>query len=225
MNQKKYGDAFLEKRIEKYDEWLQEGSISFSSRIIPVDESLETKQWVLPSEQAYKLLKSVDSIALQACECRSHYQRCENPREVCLLFDEVAESFICRKKARKITIDEAAEILKEANSSGLVHLALYMPNHKVYALCSCCSCCCHEMQIIREYGRCELMLHSQYIAETDPSLCMNCAMCIDRCFFSARSINEKGELFYKPEICLGCGLCVSACPCNATRMKIRGAEV
>ena len=225
MDQKKYVDLFLEKRIEKYDEWIKERRISFSSRIFPVNESLEVKQWVLPSEHAHKLLKSVDSIALQACECRSHYQRCKNPIDVCLLFDEIAERILSREKARRITTEEAADILKEANRSGLVHLALYMPNHKIYALCSCCSCCCHEMQIVREYGRFELMVHSQYIAETDFSLCINCAICIDRCLFSARRINENGDLFYNPERCLGCGLCVSACPLNATRMKIRGTEV
>lgn len=221
MNRKEYADAFLEKRIERYDRWLDKGLISFSSRVIPVRRSLEARQWVLLAEQVREVLGSAEVIAVQPCECRSRYQRCGNPIEVCLLFDEAAEKFLRRNQARRVTITEASEVLEEANRSGLVHLTIYMPNHKIYALCSCCSCCCHEMQIVRKYGRSELMVRSQYVAETDDSLCIHCGDCVQRCMFSARSMSGNGELLYDPDRCLGCGLCVTACTVNATAMILR----
>lgn len=221
MNRKKFADVYLEKRILKYDAWLREGHVAFSSRVIPVAESLEARQWVLPTEQVREMLADVEVIALQPCECRSRYQRCDHPREVCLLFDQVAEKFLQRNEARKVTFEEASEVLEQANCSGLVHLALYMPNHKVYALCSCCTCCCHEMQIVREYCRNDFMVHSEYVSETDFSLCIYCHECVNRCMFGARLITESGEFIYEVEKCLGCGLCVTVCPVNATIMKIR----
>lgn len=38
MNKEKYIDPFLQKRVIKYDEWLDKGQISFSSKVIPVSE-------------------------------------------------------------------------------------------------------------------------------------------------------------------------------------------
>jgi len=217
-------DEYLGKRVAQYDNWLREGRIAFSSRVIPVGQSLEARQWVLPTEQVQELLRSVELIALQPCECRSRYQRCEHPRDVCLLFDEVAEKYLGRQEARRVTLQEAFEVLEAADSSGLVHLALYMPDHKVYALCSCCSCCCHDMQIVREYGRSELMVRSQYVSGTDYSLCIHCGECVERCIFEARSMNEAGELRYEAAKCLGCGLCVTTCPVGAVGMALREAE-
>jgi hypothetical protein len=144
-----YSDSFLEKRVVTYDEWLEKGLISFSSRVIPVSESLDTKQWVLPTEQVIKILGDAKSVAVQNCECRSHYKRCDNPVEVCLLLNKVGDKFVAKGRARHVSLTEATDILKNANAVGLIHLALYMPDHEIFALCSCCSCCCHELQIIR----------------------------------------------------------------------------
>ncbi len=82
MEKEKYVDAFLEKRIVKYDEWLGKGQISYASKVIPVSESFTTKQRVLPTEQAMQILGKAKSVAVQNCECRTHYQRCDNPLEV-----------------------------------------------------------------------------------------------------------------------------------------------
>ncbi|SMC63029.1 hypothetical protein SAMN02746065_10629 [Desulfocicer vacuolatum DSM 3385] len=57
MKIKKYiADPFLEKRIVNYDKWLSKGQISASSKVIPVSESLNAKQWVLPTEQVIEIL-------------------------------------------------------------------------------------------------------------------------------------------------------------------------
>ncbi len=36
MKKGKYIDPFLEKRLVKYDEWLNKGQISYSSKVIPI---------------------------------------------------------------------------------------------------------------------------------------------------------------------------------------------
>ena len=213
-------DPFLTKRIAKYDDWLEKGQISYSSKVIPVSKSLGPKQWVLPAVQALDVLEKADSLALQPCECRTHYQRCDNPLDVCFLLNEVAEKYVAKGKARHVSLEEAKDALALANESGLVHLALYMPDHQVFALCNCCSCCCHDLQILKHFERRDLVVRSEYIAATDAELCMNCGECVDRCVFGARTIKD-GQLDFDAGACLGCGLCVTVCPVEAVSMENR----
>jgi len=220
MDKKKYLDPFLEKRLVKYDEWLAKGLISCSSRVIPVAESFSTKQWVLPTEQVLGVLQKADSLAVQDCECRTHYKMCDKPLEVCFMLNSVADAFVRKGRARHVDLPEAAEILKKANAKGLVHLGLYMPDHELFALCSCCPCCCHDLQIVKQFERKDLMVHSEYLAVTLSEDCLHCGDCVDRCAFGARGL-RAGKLAYISAACLGCGLCVTTCPAEAISMEMR----
>jgi ferredoxin len=211
-------DMFLTKRLEKYDTWLRQGQISYSSKVVPVRESLEAPQWVLPTEQVLEILRDARSIALTNCVCRSHYQRCDNPVEVCLLLDEYGDKFVANGTARHISFEEATDVLRNANERGLIHLSLYRPDHKLYALCSCCPCCCHDLQIVRLYDRSDVMVRSEYIAATNMDTCIHCGKCIERCIFDARTW-EGEHMVYHAEACYGCGLCVTLCPVDATVMR------
>lgn len=223
MKDKNKNDPFLQKRVKRYDKWLAENKISYSSKVIPVSESLASKQRVLPTEQAIEILRKAKSVAVQNCECRSHYKRCNNPLETCFLLDEVADKFVSRGEARYLSFEEAAEILKNANTHDLIHLCLYIPDHKIYALCSCCSCCCHELQIIKKYNRPDLMVYSEYHAFTDSELCIHCGDCIERCMFGARKL-IAGHLISWKDVCAGCGLCVTVCKAEAISMNRRHEE-
>ena len=216
-------DAYLEERFSQYDAWMEEGKIDFSSKVLPVRESLEAKQWVMPSEQVLEFLRNAQSFALTQCECRLRYQRCENPLEVCFLLDEVADRYVADGRARHITLTEAEATLRQADENGLVHLTIYIPNHRVYAVCSCCPCCCHDLQMLRSYRRPDLIAHSEYVAQTDEELCIHCGNCIDRCVFEARRWKD-GRMEYDLTVCYGCGLCVSVCPVGATAMEPRNKD-
>lgn len=216
---RKTTDAFLEECLDRYDRWLDGGQIAFSSRVIPVSQSLEAETWVMPSEQVMEILREAASIALTDCECRAHYGRCDNPVEVCLLLDDIGDEVVSRGQGRHASLAEAAEVVGRANDSGLVHLSLYRPDHRVYAVCSCCSCCCHDLQIVRHFQREDLMVRSEYVAETDRDLCIHCGDCIARCVFDARTWSGDGEVVYDAGACFGCGLCVTGCPNGATRMR------
>lgn len=213
-------DDFLEKRLVQYDAWLGKGQISFASRVIPVVESITAQKQVLATEQALAILTEASSIALQDCVCRAHYKRCENPLDVCFVLNGIADRLVSRGQARRISIDQAAETLKSANEKGLIHLSLYMPDHELYALCSCCTCCCHDLQIIKKYHRTDIMVRSGYEAVTDLAACTHCAACIERCGFGARHM-AGDELTCHAEACIGCGLCVTSCPTGAVTMQIR----
>lgn len=216
-------DAFLEERLTAYDRWLAKGLISFSSKVVPQVTAFDPKQWVLPGARARQILETAGSLAVQRCACRSHYQRCDHPLEVCLLMNRVADKAVAGNTARPVTLDEAEEILTQAEDSGLIHLCLYMPDHQVFALCSCCACCCHDLQLVMRYGRNDLLVRSEYRAVTDEAACRLCGACVAGCVFGARLL-DKGRLVFKAEKCLGCGLCVPVCPGGAISMaQVQGA--
>ena len=213
-------DDFLKSYVTKYDRWRQEGSFSFSSKIIPVNESISASQWILPSDQVLQILKDAESFALTDCICRIHYSRCENPREVCLLLNKRSDQAVEHNTARRISLADASEVLKEADKRGLVHLTLYVPGHSIYAICSCCPCCCHDLQLLVNYHRMDLVTRSDYVATTEWERCIDCGICVDRCVFGARSVKDN-KLVYNAEDCFGCGLCVSVCPENAMKIQKR----
>jgi ferredoxin len=213
-------DLYLEERLKRVDRWIQEGKIPFSSKVIPINESLPTQQWVLPTEQVIGILRNASCFALTKCECRGRYQRCENPLDVCFVINDEANKYLAEGKASHISIEKAVEVLRQANEKGLVHLSLNNPEQHVFAVCSCCACCCHDLQFLRKYGRRDLIAHSEYIAQTDGEACVNCGDCVERCVFGAR-VWENEQMIYNADDCYGCGLCVTVCSAEATVMHPR----
>lgn len=220
MKKNSYIDPFLKERLARYDNWLSKNKISHSSKVVPIHESLDTTQYVLPTERAIGIIRRARSVAVANCECREHYRRCDNPLEVCLLLNDVGDKYVSEGDARRIQVGEAVEILKRANERGLIHLTLYRPDHEIYALCSCCSCCCHELQIVELFGRKDLMVRSDYVAVTESEACIDCGRCVDRCIFGARVFENK-KTKYDANACMGCGLCATICPVGATSMEVR----
>jgi MinD superfamily P-loop ATPase len=90
----------------------------------------------------------------------------------------------------------------------------------VYALCSCCECCCHDIEFMKKLGRPDLVAHADYVAVVDSDVCVQCGACIERCVFGARS-EESGAVVFDQDKCYGCGLCVTSCVSNATQMELR----
>ncbi|MCB2191328.1 MAG: 4Fe-4S binding protein [Deltaproteobacteria bacterium] len=216
-------DEELEQRLHKYDAWVTEGKIPCSSKVIPVRQSLKFMQWVLPTQQVLELLRNSRSFSLAKCLCRSKHQRCDNPLEVCFYINDVADKKVEQGEARRVGLQAAAEVLKLANEHGLVHLTIYNPEQHVYALCSCCQCCCHDIGFMKKLGRPDLVAHADYVAVVDTDACAQCGECIERCVFGAQS-GEPGAVVFQQDKCFGCGLCVSTCASNAIQMVLRSGQ-
>lgn len=211
-------EYYLKKRHEISIRLIEEEKISVSSKVIPVMQSFKGMQHILPTEQALKIIQNAHTFALAPCTCRTAFDNCDNPKETCILLDAVAYNLLERGVARNISLETAQEILQQANDHNLVHLTIYNPEG-VYAVCSCCECCCHDLQAIKKYGRPDIIARSDYVAVVEPT-CIHCGVCVERCIFDARKMDED-ILIYDPEKCHGCGLCISTCPVNAIRLILR----
>jgi ferredoxin len=152
------------------------------------------------------------------------YKRCNNPLEICILTNDTADQWVAQGNARYITIEEAKERLKLANKFGLIHLTFYNPAQYIYALCSCCECCCHDLQFLKKYQRPDLIAHADYVAEVDTTTCIQCGTCAKRCVFCAHE-DDKRQVTFHQDKCYGCGVCATTCPSGAIRMKLRSQLV
>jgi Pyruvate/2-oxoacid:ferredoxin oxidoreductase delta subunit len=213
-------DEELEKRMLMFDGWVKAGKIPSSSKVIPVQQSLGGLQWVLPTQQVLEILRNSRSFALANCLCRTKHKRCDNPLEVCFYTNDVADRKVEQGAARRVDLQEATEVLKLANEHGLIHLTIYNPEQHVYALCSCCECCCHDIEFMKKLGRPDLVAHADYVAWVDKNTCLQCGKCVERCVFGAQ-VTQNENTFFHEERCHGCGLCVSTCPSNSIHMVLR----
>ncbi|CAB1083203.1 heterodisulfide reductase, subunit A/methylviologen reducing hydrogenase, subunit delta [Olavius algarvensis Delta 1 endosymbiont] len=69
----------------------------------------------------------------------------------------------------------------------------------------------------------ETIFTSGTIAETDPSVCSECGVCVSVCPYNAPSFTEEGpwtgRAQINPVLCKGCGLCVASCRSGAIHLK------
>ncbi|MBE3120072.1 MAG: hypothetical protein IMZ50_15120 [Candidatus Atribacteria bacterium] len=213
-------DEHLLAILEKYDGWMREGKIPYTGKILPVREACRSQQRILPTQQAIQILRNARTFALAECTCRTHYQRCDHPLETCLLINDMADAWVEASKAQRISLEQTEEVLRKANVHGLVHQTAYNPEQYIWAVCSCCSYCCYRLQILRQFGRDDLVVRSDYVAVQEETRCNDCGLCVPRCIFSARQM-VGGELVYQRERCFGCGLCVTAYPEEAISLRTR----
>ena len=197
------------------NEDIHPGSSQF--RILPRYKSIENVPGVLPHEDVKAILKAQDLIAMLHCGCkRSHTDRwCGIPEESCMNVGRTAQYNLERNAARKITYEEALEILDKYDKLPTVHLTV---NQKDVGqlICNCHYCCCSAIKTAEK---------SRFAAVMDPAKCKGCKVCIERCQFGAISLKTypglEGERAYiDEEICRGCGSCVTSCKAAARTMKV-----
>lgn len=217
-------EYYMTTRLEIYDGFLESAKIETSSEVLTTWEALsfhrhphEGITTVVVQDEAKEILNHARTIALLPCSCRLTFQRCTKTVETCLNLDAAAEEALSRGVGRGISKSEAEEILAVANREGLVHLAIHAPGKPRYALCSCCPCCCHDLQALLRYGRTEWIRRANYVAITDQDQCISCGECANRCYFGVRTISQ-GKLVLDETKCYGCGLCITSCPIGAIQM-------
>lgn len=211
---------YISTRIRKTENTIKSGLLKYSSKVVPIKKAIPATQYVLPTKQAIEFLKEAKSFALAKCGCRVAFGNCNNPLDTCLMLDEEAEYLASRGFAKKISLEEAENVLEIADGAGLIHLTLYMPGQKVYAICSCCPCCCHDLKALLKYGKTLFIAKSDYNATCNTELCNGCGTCIKRCVFGAREM-QNGKSIVKAEDCYGCGLCITTCSAKASELIFR----
>jgi Pyruvate/2-oxoacid:ferredoxin oxidoreductase delta subunit len=194
-----------------------------SAITIPVNTKIDVEHRVYDMSEIKQILLDADRIALQDCGCKTEYNNCDSPKDVCLSVNKMADKLMESDDddSKFVTVDEALKVLERSHKAGLVHMSYTMKgDEKPGLICSCCSCCCHTLGSLVRKGIHTQILTSKYVAEDDKPKCINCGACIDRCVFQARKMDDM-VLNYDNTQCYGCGLCVSTCPEQAITLLDR----
>jgi ferredoxin len=186
------------------------------------DVSLRNLEHVVPYETARDIvLKNPDHLAVLQCPCRTARKNPCLPLDVCLVVGEPFTGFILEhhpERARKITPEEAVDILQAEDKRGHVHHAFFKDAMlgRFYAICNCCKCCCGAMQAHRNGT--PMLASSGYVAKVDHTLCAACGTCAKYCQFDAVTFID-GRKDIDAVKCLGCGVCIPKCPQNALTLE------
>jgi Pyruvate/2-oxoacid:ferredoxin oxidoreductase delta subunit len=145
---------------------------------------------------------------------------CEHETEVCLKFDEMARYVIDRNLGKRISREEAREIIRKSEEAGLVHFvdnAVGQVKHN----CNCCGCACWNVGVIRrrKIPR-DVIMATYFIRETDHTACIGCGECADLCPVDAVRMEEETPVV-DLDWCIGCGVCAARCESQAVRIRFR----
>jgi len=187
-----------------------------ATQLVTVNEDIRITdlEKIVPYARARDIvLKNPDHIVVMDCACRAARPNPCLPLDVCLVIGEPFASFVVEHhpdRSRRITPDEAVEILRAEDERGHVHHAFFKDAMlgRFYAICNCCSCCCGAMQAHRNGT--PMLASSGYTARVDAGLCIGCGVCADACQFDALSLGD-GIVVIDDAACMGCGICVSQC--------------
>jgi Fe-S-cluster-containing hydrogenase component 2 len=194
-------------------------------RYIPVGKSIKAPpQGVLPHHEMETVVKNATVIALGHCPCRVGFQLagrgCEHPTEVCMKFNDLARYVIDKGFARKISTEEALEVIRLSEERGLVHF-VDNAEGEIQHNCNCCGCACWNVGAIRRrvVPR-DAIMATYFMRKTDAAACIGCGACVEICPVAAVKMVEEAPVV-EENWCIGCGVCTTACPTDSISMAYR----
>jgi len=206
-----------------------------AEQLVTLKEDLdlgELPKSVIPYEHARKILvENPENIAVIDCVCRTlKGDKGCHPRSVCILIGDPWVSWALEREkhlnGRRITQEEALEILRDEHERGHVHAAFFKDAAagRMYHICNCCPCCCTALHT-QNYIGAPMFGGSGFAAEIDGEKCVKCGVCVEVCNFKALSQDGDGAIAVDTDACKGCEACVGKCPSGAISMKLLDGNV
>ncbi len=199
------------------------------TRVIPVGAAVTATSHVLAYEDIKTIIDKAETLAVTNCTCRTIAHKCDRPLETCLQINNAAQYSLARGTGRRLTREEALDLMKKAEEAGLIHVVMNKRSVDHF-ICNCCPCCCQTMPVLIKHGV-AVIEPSRFRSQIDPELCIGCEACVEQCYFGAIAMvpdddRDTGQYAgVNPEKCLGCGLCQVACPSGAVSMEaVRPAD-
>ncbi len=211
------------------DEFINRHKVNIERKMrgLEAENALPNDTVMLLSE-VEEMIEAANDIVVQPCDCRKLGENCDKPVETCIWLDEGAREALDRGHGRRLTKEEAVELLRWTDKKGLMHTADSAWRERgLHAICNCCACDCYPFRAAHELGTKGVWPKSYYVAAYDTEMCNLCGACVKRCHFDAfnngdftKEVNgrEKTVVQFDPEKCWGCGLCANTCPEGAIEM-------
>jgi ferredoxin len=191
---------------------------------------------VLDYERASEVVKTATSIGIGVCYCRHKMEHvgknCDAPMDICMTFNDSADSLTRHGIARKIDVSEGIDFLQKARDFNLVQFGENV-QEKVNFICNCCGCCCEALIAARKFGFLNPVHTTNFYPVIIEDNCNGCGKCVSLCpvealaLVSSNDPNKPNKKKAKTdeEICLGCGVCLNGCDKKAIELRLRNERV
>jgi len=87
---------------------------------VPVQHKIQTGAEILSYEKVNERIDQAKVLGISKCPCREFEQKCDAPREACMVFGATCTYLVERGFAHYITKDQMKEKLNEFDALGLV---------------------------------------------------------------------------------------------------------
>ena len=219
-----YQKFFIRDGFYKFYESSKQGTQVM--RVIPVQRTIRHGQQVLDAEEAHQIIDAVKNLRLVSCPCRTRTEKlgvreCKGkyPIASCIMMETSALYFENLGIGKTVTAEEAKRYFDEMQDLGLVGTTENYEDAGHTVICLCCDCCCSQLRGRTRWENPEAVAPSNFVAESNED-CVMCGECVERCFFSAITIDEAlGRAVVDEQKCMGCGVCTLACSQEALRLN------
>lgn len=210
-----------------YDQKTDKTAVTFSPiRVITVDRTVSAGNQVHTYDQVQTYIDQYEPIAVTTCYCRhAAALRDEDihgmPLDVCMQFGLGAQFAIERLSGRKVTKEEAREVLNRSEEAGLIHMSMNTAED-VGFICNCDRWHCVSVKQALSKPKPALYFYSGFEPCFDTERCVVCGTCLERCPAEALSlVGEEGPPRVDLDRCFGCAVCATGCPSEAICMVNR----
>lgn len=165
-------------------------------RVIPIETAIDGETRRASYEEISKYLNENTIFSVSDCSCRTAREvmgeGCGHLKEdMCIQLGHAAEYYIRTGRGRKITREEAFDIIRRAEENGLMH---QIPNldgsGKTHAICNCCGCSCLALRGATMFTNAD-MVRSNYVSHVDKDKCVACGECVKHCPVNALQLGQK----------------------------------
>jgi ferredoxin len=186
-------------------------------RSIPVQKVVEQHNHVVSADLISEMIRHHEDLAVaNVCQCRQSLRfmgkTCKRatPEDGCLIFGSFAKETIRVGDGRRVSREEMRNIVEDRWRKNLVLLTGNVAPHSPNAICTCCECCCHLLEVVNDYDGKHMIANPHYVARVDEQACTSCMKCKKACNTGAHELVAKKHVVHQDR-CIGCGLCVTAC--------------
>lgn len=183
--------------LEKVTPMVPPGGAGIGMHVIPVEQAINAKNTSLDIEHiSYWLKKYEGHLSVGICSCRYGRSKLnegcgDSCEEWCIGVGDMADYCVETNKGRKITYEEAIQILKNAEANGYVHQITNIDGeNKIFAICNCNVNICNALRTSQLFNT-PNMSRSAYTAHIDIDKCVACGKCVEYCPSGAVKLGQK----------------------------------
>lgn len=191
---------------------------------------------VLDYERASEVIQTASHRGIGVCYCRHkmmHMDRnCDAPMEICMTFNNTADSLTRHGYARLVDVNEGMDLLQMAYESNLAQFGENV-RQRVNFICNCCGCCCEAMIAARKFGMLNPVHTSNFLPVVEDDKCNGCGKCVTVCPVEAMTLVSTNDAHHPKmkkakideDACLGCGVCIRTCARDGLSLRSRPERV